>query len=91
VGELVPAARVGNENLESRYNWRWWMLCLYCILEMLQRSSTGRVCGWRLYNGVLNDANGGLSLLNDDTQSQRSDRSAICSSSLMFAWSLLRP
>jgi hypothetical protein len=82
VGELVPAACVGNETSKGRYNWRWWMLWLYCIWKKLQRSSTGHVCGWRLYNGVLNDANGALSLLNHDTQSLRSDTSATCSSSL---------
>jgi hypothetical protein len=44
---------------------------------MWQRSSTGHVCGRRLYSGVLNDANGGLSLLDDGTQFLRSDRFAI--------------
>jgi hypothetical protein len=78
VGELVPAACVGSETsigvggcyVSTAYG------------KKLQRSSTRRVCGWRLHNGVLNDANGALSLLNQDTQSLRSDTFAICSSSL---------
>jgi hypothetical protein len=81
VGELVPAACVGNET--SKVDTIGAGGCyVYCIWKKLQRSSTGRVCGWRLYNGVLNDANGALSLLNHDTQSLRSDTSDICSSSL---------
>lgn len=63
MGELVPAACVGNET--SKVDTIGAGGCyVYCIWKKLQRSSTGRVCGWRLYNGVLNDANGALSLLN---------------------------
>ena len=28
MGEHVPAACVGQRDFGSRYNWRWWMLCL---------------------------------------------------------------